>query len=1000
MKNRTPHSRRFWTVGSAIVLFSAVFAQSSLAQPSLDFRRIVLHWPEVELQFTPMCGTQPTFGITPQDIRIEENGENITSFTMWCPDPAQTYPFSVALVFDASGSMAGAGNAAAKQGGHAFVDLMDTADEAAVLCFNQVAVLLQQTTSSRTQIDAAIDAIPAIGGTALWDGGYNGVVEILNNGIRPLRAMVLLTDGADNSSVRTPAELIALATRYGVRIYTIGYGSGINAVELQAVAQQTGGRYYQTNNAAALTTIYQEIAALIHLSFGECRIRYNRTCADGTMRIVALHLLNFCNGSPSASRSYQAPLDSATFVAFHIDPVGCEAGTATDARVPILLASPVAPPRYVGPFSFIAEWNPALLSFAGVEVPPGSLFDGVPLAVQPLPGGRLQITAGPPAVLSAAGVLLNLVFSTASVSTRTTAAVTLRDATFPTGCMSMQADTCAVTILPPDANDVAQLQFTDISHENDSTHLHFRAWCNQSRVMTLTPFDIRVWSAGAEIHSFALSCPDSLSDCLVSYIEPCRDGRTKVIDLRVAGICGDTLTRTRSHTAPRDPHPITVIGATHLCPGDSTVLEAETGFNSYRWSTGETTRRITVRTPGVYAAALGDTLSGCMITSDWVDVTVSEKPAIQPSGIIPLCAGQQVTLDAGAGYSAYRWSNGAQTRTITVTKPGGYAVTADDGSGCTLVSDSVWVVLTTTIVPGIVPSGPTTFCSGGSVRLMADSGYVSYLWSDGSVTQSIVVSSSGTYSVSVMSASGCTGASQPVTVTVSPNPAPVISVTGRLDVCAGDSVELDAGVGYAAYLWSTGETTRLIRAKTAGNYSVTVTNAAGCSGTAAAVTVIVYLAPPKPAITRNGDLLTTDLASAYQWYRNGQPLSGQVNQYLIATQSGVYQVRVTNASGCSTMSDPLPVTTTAVDERSPVAFDVYPDPNTGSVTIDLRDVALRSVRLTVTDMLGREVFRLEDQPRTGAVWHRTVDLTGLQAGAYFLRITSGDRQWTRRIVRR
>jgi gliding motility-associated-like protein len=99
----------------------------------------------------------------------------------------------------------------------------------------------------------------------------------------------------------------------------------------------------------------------------------------------------------------------------------------------------------------------------------------------------------------------------------------------------------------------------------------------------------------------------------------------------------------------------------------------------------------------------------------------------------------------------------------------------------------------------ITPSGPLAFCSGGSVTLTASSG-TSYTWSTGATTQSIVVNTSGTYTVTVGSSCGG-GAPSSVTVTVSPSPA---AFTGNNTfICTGNSITLGGPpVGTNTYSWT------------------------------------------------------------------------------------------------------------------------------------------------------------------------------------------------------
>jgi HYR domain/Secretion system C-terminal sorting domain/Immunoglobulin I-set domain len=144
--------------------------------------------------------------------------------------------------------------------------------------------------------------------------------------------------------------------------------------------------------------------------------------------------------------------------------------------------------------------------------------------------------------------------------------------------------------------------------------------------------------------------------------------------------------------------------------------------------------------------------------------------------------------------------------------------------------------------PTITAGGPVTFCVGGSVVLTSSSA-TSYLWSTGETTQSITVTTAGTYTVTV-TVTGCTSApSAGTTVTVNPiPPTPTITLGGPTSFCIGSNVVLTSSSA-TGNLWSTGETTQSITVNTAGTYTVTVT-ASGCpSAPSAGITVTVNPLP-------------------------------------------------------------------------------------------------------------------------------------------------------------
>ncbi|MBR9977961.1 MAG: T9SS type A sorting domain-containing protein, partial [Bacteroidetes bacterium] len=257
----------------------------------------------------------------------------------------------------------------------------------------------------------------------------------------------------------------------------------------------------------------------------------------------------------------------------------------------------------------------------------------------------------------------------------------------------------------------------------------------------------------------------------------------------------------------------------------------------------------------------------------------------------------------------------------------------------------------------------------------------------------------GVYSVTVSDAHGCTGTSDPIGVTVHPAPQPVITAIGGTEICEGDTLMLDAGSGYAAYLWSNGGTAQRNYVSQAGSYSVTVWTDEGCEGISDPVDVAVLPAPPKPVVSRSVDMLTTEPAASWQWYSNGQELSGETNQSLQLMETGNYQVRITNEHGCTAMSDPFPVTTLDIEAPATVRdFTVFPDPNDGYVTIRFSSEIPVSVRVTVSNLLGQTITEsYEAGPLTD--YHRRIDLGDVQSGVYLLRVTTDESSWIRKIIR-
>ncbi|MBL4753061.1 MAG: gliding motility-associated C-terminal domain-containing protein, partial [Flavobacteriales bacterium] len=376
---------------------------------------------------------------------------------------------------------------------------------------------------------------------------------------------------------------------------------------------------------------------------------------------------------------------------------------------------------------------------------------------------------------------------------------------------------------------------------------------------------------------------------------------------------------------------ITASGPTSFCQGDSILLTAGPADN-YSWSPGgDTSQTITVTTTGSYFVTLTDTASGCSATSAPLTVTVGAAPtaSITTSGPMSFCQGDSVILTAGPANN-YTWSPGGDTtQAITVSAAGSYFVTATDtATGCSATSAPETITVGSVPTATITPSGTTAFCQGDSVMLTAGPAD-NYTWSPGGeTTQSITVSTSGSYFVTLTdTATTCSVTSAPEAVTVGTAPTASITPSGATSFCQGDSVVLTANPA-DSYLWSPGgETTQAITVKTAGSYFVTLTDTAtGCSSTSSPESVTIG-ASPTAAITASGStnfcqggsvVLTANTADNYLWTPGGD-----TTQSITVSASGTYAVLVSDSSGSCFGTDNILVSVNAL----PVA-DAGPDEST------------------------------------------------------------------------
>jgi len=121
---------------------------------------------------------------------------------------------------------------------------------------------------------------------------------------------------------------------------------------------------------------------------------------------------------------------------------------------------------------------------------------------------------------------------------------------------------------------------------------------------------------------------------------------------------------------------------------------------------------------------------------------------IVASGATSICPGETLEITAPMGGDSYTWSNGEDSNVITVTESGIYSLAMYDEEGCVSLSNNIMVEVLTEEIPEISIQGETQFCEGGSV-ILTSSEAAGYTWSNDSQGQSIEVTESGSYFVSI-----------------------------------------------------------------------------------------------------------------------------------------------------------------------------------------------------------------------------------------------------------
>ncbi|CAG5012487.1 hypothetical protein DYBT9275_05186 [Dyadobacter sp. CECT 9275] len=447
---------------------------------------------------------------------------------------------------------------------------------------------------------------------------------------------------------------------------------------------------------------------------------------------------------------------------------------------------------------------------------------------------------------------------------------------------------------------------------------------------------------------------------------------------------------------------ISLSGPTEFCDGGTLNMTSNYDTGNI-WSTTATSKTIPVKVSGTFSLTQRDG-NGCESRSDEVVVKVNPLPATPSvTALRPttFCERDYTTLRSSEAYS-YVWSNGSGNREIDIRESGDFTISAKDEKGCISIASAVTKVVKNPLPPqpAITAVGPTTFCADLSVKLESTTA-VGYLWSNGESSQSVTITTAGSYTVQTINEFQCYSdpSNQISTQTLALPPAPKTTALGLTTFCDGDTVQLQASEGQT-FFWTSGQEAEIIDVTTSGSYAARIVDDKGCySPYSTAILVDVKPTPSTPTIRKTG---TYTLISEnnindgdHVWLRDGTVLS-EKSTTIKVVQSGTYTVNNTVVYS--------PTLSCYSDFSAPFIFSadmttggmvVYPNPvSTGIITVetiqnisnarvevmDSRGVIHKSFLVNKFD--GQKIFNISD----------------LSTGIYIIRIISSDYSGAQKIV--
>lgn len=413
--------------------------------------------------------------------------------------------------------------------------------------------------------------------------------------------------------------------------------------------------------------------------------------------------------------------------------------------------------------------------------------------------------------------------------------------------------------------------------------------------------------------------------------------------------------------------------------GTATVTPSGgTSGYTYSWfPSGQTTATATSLQGGSYTCTITDA-NGCTTVSSVQITEPGASLSINAGGSDVTCNGQATGLAAtGVGGGTfpytYLWSNGSTNGAVNGLMAGVYTCTVTDANGCS-TQTSITINEPTAITVSASTTDPLCFGLTGSASVNATggTGNISFSWTNGGSGAAVNNLAAGTYTVTATDDNFCT-IDQTVTIT---EPAQISSTTAITSpLCNGGTgtatINVTGGTGAYTYLWSSGGTTDTEQNLNAGQYTVDVTDANGCTYTenvtvtepTAISTTFSTVDPLCNGGTGNATIGVTGGTGniTYAWSTGG------TTDTEINLAAGTYTVQVTDQNGC--------IENTSVTINEPAAITA-----TGTATDENCNQLNGTLSITTGGGTGNLSYLWDNGNTTSA-------LTGLSTGSYMVTVT-------------
>ncbi|MCB0396621.1 MAG: PKD domain-containing protein [Flavobacteriales bacterium] len=446
---------------------------------------------------------------------------------------------------------------------------------------------------------------------------------------------------------------------------------------------------------------------------------------------------------------------------------------------------------------------------------------------------------------------------------------------------------------------------------------------------------------------------------------------------------------------------------TRSCDGQVSFTDQSTGASNWLWDFGDGNTSTTASpthtysSNGTYTVTLTvDNGAGSSDqTTQQVDVYIMSAPTASGANI---CSGDSTTLTASGSTGVFEWFDDAAGNN-RVGEGSSYITPALN------TTTTYYVRAKENVATGTLGPVDTLIGTGG---MHASAGYGLNF----DAVQSFRLRSVKVYA----------GSAGPREIVVKDGVGGNVIATKTVDLNLGEQrviLDFDIPQGNGRFLQINSATIDLYRSTTGGAFpyqygglvSITGTNAPStdyyyyfydweveaeaCHSDLIPAVVTVDPGPGKPTISEQNKVLTASIPGVtYQWYLNGQPISGATSQSYTPVDEGDYTVEVTDGNGCSSTSDIYPFVFTGIaTSGEPMVVNVFPNPGSGVFMITIPDAGQRETQVSVMDHSGRVILR--EQMSASSNKPVRVDLSTHPSGIYFVVVRSETSVWYGKLVK-